>query len=58
MEVLIAQVIALLALSAVSILLIISGYREYRLNKKVELLKYMMDKGYENDKIDLNNYIK
>lgn len=34
------------------VILVIDTYKEYKLKKKIDLLKYMMDKGYETDNID------
>ena len=42
-------------LTSVIIILIVNRVREFRLQKKVELLQYMIDKDYETDKIDINN---
>ena len=42
-------------LTAISIILIDSGRKQHKLNKKIELLEYMIDKDYETDKVDINN---
>ena len=49
------QVVALLGMVGITIVLIVANFREYRLRKKVELLQYMIDKGYETENIDISN---
>lgn len=55
MEIMITQIIALCGLIAIAILLITTGYKEFRLRKKVELLTHIIDKGYEHDNVDINS---
>lgn len=55
METLIVQGLALLSLTTLGVLLIITGYREFKLRKKVELLKHIIDCGYEHENVDINN---
>ena len=50
----IIQIVALLAVVAVAILLIIYNSKDYKYCKKIEFLTYLVDKGYESNKIDLN----
>lgn len=54
MEIIIAQVTALLAMCAICTLLIVFGYKEAKYNKKIDFLSHLVDKGYESKKIDLN----
>lgn len=55
MDLLIIQLMALASLTTLGILLIVFGYREYRLRKKVDLLRHMIDRGYEHENVDINN---
>lgn len=57
-EIVITQIFGVMALTAIAVLLIISGYREYRLRKKVEVLKSLIENKYEYNEVDLNNYLK
>lgn len=50
----ITQIVALLALTAITTLLIIYGYKEAKYRKKIEFLTHLVDKGYESNKVDLN----
>lgn len=50
----VTSVLALLCLTAVTVLLIVTTHREYRLRKKVELLEYMIDNSYETEKVDID----
>ena len=47
MEYIVLPAMAIAALTTISILLIVFGYKEYRLNKKIELLKCIVENGYE-----------
>lgn len=54
MSYIITQIVALLAITAITTLLIIFNCREYKYRKKIEFLTHLVDKGYETQKIDLN----
>lgn len=53
-EILLPQCLAIAAMATIAILIIVFGYKEYRLRKKVELLTHIVDKGYEHDNVDIN----
>ena len=55
MEYIVLPALAIAALTTISILLIVFGYKEYRLNKKIELLKCIVENGYEHDNVDINS---
>lgn len=50
----ITQIVAILALTAITTLLIIFNCKEYKYRKKIEFLTHLVDNGYESQKIDLN----
>lgn len=53
--IILAQVLGILTMATVAILLIVYGYKEYKLRKKIELLTHIIDKGYETENVDINN---
>lgn len=53
-EYLIVQVVALMSLTAITTLLIVFGFREFKYRKKIDFLSHLVDKGYESKHIDLN----
>lgn len=53
--IILTQVLGILTMATVAILLIIYGYKEYKLRKKIELLTHIIDKGYETENVDINN---
>ena len=54
-ELTILQATALLSITTIAVLLIIFGWREFRLSKKIELLKHIIDKGYETENVNIND---
>lgn len=42
-------------LTAIVIILSLANRDIHKLDKKIELLEYMIDKNYETDKVDINN---
>lgn len=55
MEYIFVQIVALLGLTAITTLLIITNYREFKYRKKIEFLTHLVDKGYETEYVDINN---
>lgn len=58
MEFLITYLIYILGLVAVVFLFLFFVEKIKALNLRHDLLKYLVDKGYETVNIDLNNYLK
>ena len=56
-EILLPQCLAIAAMATIAILIVVFGYKEYRLRKKVELLTHIVDKGYEHENVPLNNSV-
>lgn len=54
-ELAILQATGLLSITTIAVLLIIFGWREFRLSKKIELLKHIIDKGYETENVNIND---
>lgn len=54
-ELAILQATGLLSITTICVLLIIFGWREFRLSKKIELLKHIIDKGYETENVNIND---
>lgn len=46
-EIALLQSLALVSLTTIAVLLIVFGWREFRLTKKIELLKALIEKGHQ-----------
>lgn len=53
--ILLGQILAILALAAITTLLIVYNYKEFKYRKKIEFLTHLVDKGYETENVDINN---
>ena len=53
-EIALLQSLALVSLTTIAVLLIVFGWREFRLSKKIELLKHLIDKGYQSVDVDFD----
>lgn len=58
MEFIVTYLIYILALIGVIFLFLFFAAKRDVLRTRRDILKYLIDKGYETDKIDLNNYLK
>lgn len=55
MEYIVVSALAICSLTAISVLLIVSYNKQHRLDKKVQLLTHIIDKGYEHENVDINS---
>lgn len=53
--VIIPQIVALLALTAIIVLYVTFTYKENKYRKKIDFLTHLVDKGYETENVDINN---
>lgn len=58
MELIVSYLIYILGIIAIVAIICVARVRLHMLNLKSEIFKLLMDKKYNVDNIDLNNYIK